>query len=244
MKKVLVPSAVLSLNENTIAPLYFLRGTYISKLVSHNLIPVCVNDLMTKEMIDELYDSTDAVMCMGGSDINPITYKKEKHILTEFKEANRDELEIYIIKKAVNDKKPFLGICRGCQVLNIALGGSLNQHIPELKIDEDHGLGEGKVYDDLVTNIFHTVHIDKSSHTYEILKSLSINTNTAHHQSIKELGKDLKISGNTEGGIIEIIEHEDSDYFCFGFQFHPEAMNDEITKRIWTEFVKSISPRL
>jgi putative glutamine amidotransferase len=224
MKKVLVPLAVKSLTENSVAPLHFVRETYINKLVENNLTPVFISTKISKEMVDELYSECDGVLFTGGSDFHSENYGENEHEKLDASERERDKLEIYILKKVLNDKKPFLGICRGCQALAIASGGTLEQHIPDTEEHEVHMsefADRSMTYEDLVSTEKHRVKIDKNSKAFRILKKEMIETNSAHHQAVKTVGKSLQVVGMTQAGIVEIIEHK--EFFCFGLQSHPEA---------------------
>lgn len=116
--------ATISLAENSIAPLHFARETYIKKLLEYNLIPVFLTPLLKEEMVNVLYSECEGVMLMGGNDYDPAFYNEVKHERTEPKEPVRDRIEQYDLRKTLEDKKPYLGICRGCQALAIAAGGT------------------------------------------------------------------------------------------------------------------------
>jgi putative glutamine amidotransferase len=163
---------------------------------------------------------------MGGTDFEPVTYGAERHTATDAKESPRDALELYVIRKALADKKPFLGICRGCQALAIAGGGTLHQHLAEIAPDEKHDAGKDGIYDDLAAQEGHKVFIAPGTKAHTLLKKDAIITNSGHHQGIRTVGDNFVISGTTKGGVVEIIEHAAKDFFCFGIQAHPEAQEE------------------
>jgi putative glutamine amidotransferase len=240
MKKVLVPLAMVSLKPNSLAPLHFIRETYLRKLIKYGINPVLVSPILTPEMVDELYSQCDGAMFMGGFDFEAKHYGEIPHPKNDKPDTLRDELELYLMKKILNDKKPFFGICRGMQALNIVQGGNLIQHIVDLNLDENHGDMDGASYEDLRTPRLHTVNIEPNTKAYKLLGTDKIETNSMHHQAVKNLGRDLIAVGKTNGGIIEIIEHADPNYFCFGVQWHPEAMEDPIIEKFFEGFAESL----
>src|SRR3989338_10075560 len=141
MKKVLVPLAILP-QTDAATPLHFVRETYVKKLAKHSLLPIFVSSASPREVADELYALTDGLFYTGGSDFDSAHYGETPHPKTHIKEPARDKLEIYLLKRALHDKKPFLGICRGCQALAIASGGSLHQHVPDIADGENHDPAE------------------------------------------------------------------------------------------------------
>ncbi len=214
--------AVLKLAPDTIAPLHFARETYIKKLLAYGLEPVFVSPLFPKALVDRAYADANGVLCMGGTDIDPRNYGAEAHPSTEAGEPLRDELELYIAKKAIADKKPFLGICRGCQVLAVAAGGSLEQHVPDVAPNEAHGVGEGGTYDTIRTQERHGTRIAHGSKAFKLLGA-AVPMPSGHHQAVKDPGDEMLVTGVSPAGIVEIIEHRDPSYFCFGIQGHPEV---------------------
>lgn len=140
MKKILVPLATQKNEHNTLAPLHYFRATYIQKLLTYNLVPLFVTTLMPKEMIDELYNHSDGIYFIGGTDFHPSTYGEHPHPKTDANDPERDALELYVLKKTLADKKPFLGICRGCEALAIASRGNLYQHLSDIFPEENHVL--------------------------------------------------------------------------------------------------------
>lgn len=233
MKKVLVPLAEYTIPGQHVA-MHFARETYINKLVSVGLTPVFVSSLFPDAIVDELYDECGGVLCMGGSDIDPSYYGKKTEEKTVVSEPRRDELELRIIKKALQDKKPYLGVCRGHQALAIASGGDLTQHLDIQK--ETHN---ANTYDDLLTKPGHDVIIKEASRIFQIIGKNKIHVNSAHHQAVHTPGNDLQVAGISPEGIIELLEHTDPTYFCFSLQCHPEAMSGD-TDTLFRAFSKHV----
>ncbi|MCR4328569.1 MAG: gamma-glutamyl-gamma-aminobutyrate hydrolase family protein [Patescibacteria group bacterium] len=243
MNRALVPMSRLELVKQSIAPLNFARETFIKKLLRYNVVPVFVSSLFPKEMVEKLYNECQGIFCMGGADFNSNVYGEEPHLKTEATEPLRDELELHLIRKALADKKPFLGICRGCQALAIASGGTLYQHIEGIALGENHGASEGGTYEDLVKQVGHEVVVAEGSKARALLGKEIIRTNSGHHQAVKSVGEGIIVSGKTKGGITEIIEHTAQDFFCFGIQAHPEVEDNGDCEPFFRAFADAMSQR-
>ena len=152
----------------------------------------------------------DGLILCGGNDINPAYYGEELAGAVDI-DNKRDEDEFAIAKEFIKVGKPIMGICRGYQLINILLGGSLHQH---LDTTDKHRAGNG---DDAV----HLVIAEKGS-IVEKLYGTKFATNSYHHQAVKQLGKNLIITARAEDGTVEAFEHESLP--IFGVQWHPERM--------------------
>ncbi|MBD3168812.1 MAG: hypothetical protein GF307_04975 [candidate division Zixibacteria bacterium] len=189
------------------------------------------------DTIDELLDILDGVILVGGSDIDPSAYHQERIPECYKSVLIRDRFEIELINRVMKSGKPLLGACRGMQILNVALGGTLHQHIynlPEKIIDH-----ENTPLKDFTR--LHPVEIEPESKLASILGGNKFEVNTSHHQAIDRLGDKLKACAWTEDSIIEGIEL-DGDEFVIGVQWHPESMLDsQVSKRIFRAFVEKCS---
>ncbi len=134
-----------------------------------------------------------------------------------------------------NDQKPFLGICRGEQFLNVAFGGSLIQHLPE-KTTESHNVG---AYASL-GEVMHEVEIEPDSRLFTIINKDNITVNSGHHQAIDRVGEGLWVVARTKQGVIEAIEGVDKSQFLLGVQWHPEADQGENSAKIFAAFAQSV----
>lgn len=237
MKTVIVPLATYQ-NERLV-PIYGIRSTYIQKLVKYDLLPIFVSPLISRKQIEEIYRFCDGAYFIGGEDFDPKLYGQGKHSQTLATEGKRDDLEIWLLKKILKDKKPFLGICRGIQALAIASGGKLLQHLPDKFSGENHN--PNKNYDDLLTSVKHIILIGKESRIYKLINKQKILANSFHHQAVDQPGKGLNIVGKSEAGVIEILESKDRDYFCIGIQSHPEAEKNGFFEKIFQEFAREVS---
>lgn len=183
------------------------------------LIPLCTDE----NELRQFFDLSHGILLTGGEDVNPQKYNETP--IPELKRTSdsRDRIEMEIAKWAVESKKPILAICRGIQVLNVALGGTLYQDIAsQTKSSIQHDL-HGVRSDEKIAG--HSVNLIKETALSKILgETGSVHVNSLHHQSIKEVGRGIKVSAKSEDGIIEGVESEDSSCFCLGVQWHPEIM--------------------
>ncbi len=222
MNRVLVPLAVKLEADSPKSAMHMARAPYIHQLVSQNLLPVFVSPLFAQDMVAELYEQCSGVLFMGGDDINPEQYGAERHASTKPGDGGRDALEIALAKRAVEDRKPVLGICRGCQVLAVSAGGTLHQHVPDITTAEQHDVVQDLPYDRKMRSRFHAVNVHRDTHAYKVVGKQRIEANSGHHQAVNDPGEYFTVAAETEEEITEIIEHTDSTYFCFGIQSHPE----------------------
>lgn len=168
---------------------------------------------------EELINTFDGLLIPGGPDVDPKFFNEEAipEIGAIFYE--RDQFEIPLIQEAQKSGKAILGICRGIQVINIAFGGNVYQDLakqyPDLKIKHSQFPTEGSFPT-------HKVNIGKDSQLAKIIGDESF-VNSRHHQAVKDLGKNLKITATASDGVIEGIESKDSDQII-AVQWHPESL--------------------
>jgi len=159
----------------------------------------------------------DAVVFSGGIDCEPADKVDYPNAPEKFNVA-RDTFEMEVLAKALKEKKPVLGICRGLQVINVFKGGTL--HL-------DNGEEKNAIHKKGTEDKIHQVNVEKDSLFYSIVKEKSGEVNSAHHQSIDKLGADLKAVAYSEDGIIEVIESTNPEKeFILAVQWHPERMSN------------------
>jgi len=232
MKKVLVPLAVDADNKGQIT--YIIRPTYLAALEKARLEPVLVSCEISDVELRQAYDNCGGVMMVGGWDVDPKYYGQESHQMTRVVGPKRDDLELLILSWLKTDKKPFLGICRGEQILNVAFGGSLIQHLSDL-VTEQHTVGK---YDNL-GEATHEIQVDGDSRLAGIIGTRVV-VNTGHHQAIDKVGAGLRIVARTKQGVVEAIEGVDRSHFVLGVQWHPEADKSETSDKIFAAFAGNI----
>lgn len=240
MKKrtyVLVPLSVLQERPNGIVT-HFARNTYAAKLLKNGLYPIFAPSIFDKPYLDSLYEMTSGLFLMGGDDINPKLYGAKKHAKTSPVHPLRDQVEKYLLEKAFRDKKPVLGICRGAQLMAVVSGGSLYQHVPDIIGSDHHGMPEGKVYDDIFSSRRHMIQLLPGSRIASIVKAHSVPVSSAHHQSVKSVGKNFFVSAVSGDGIVEAVESCDPKFFCIGVQSHPEVFAKSPLDTLFVAFAK------
>ncbi|MGI6742333.1 MAG: gamma-glutamyl-gamma-aminobutyrate hydrolase family protein [Eubacteriales bacterium] len=159
--------------------------------------------------IDQLAELCNGAVFSGGDDVDPELYGEEKDPLCRLVTRDRDDFEIAFLHACIKHRKPVIGICRGIQLMNVALGGTLYQHL------DGHGNG-----------IIHNVNIKPGTLLHKIIGQDTIKTNSYHHQMVKKPAPGLVVSATVEGGYCEAIELPDYPFFL-GVQWHPEAAAGE-----------------
>ncbi len=162
----------------------------------------------------EILGPFDGLLLVGGGDVEPERYGRQPHGTVYGLEPDRDELEIALIREADRVGMPTLAICRGAQVLNVAFGGTLIQHLPEVPGVIEHGTPSGE---DQRT---HDVRLEPESRIARAVGTTSVSCSTHHHQGIDRLGDGLVATGWSEDGLVEAIERETG--WMLGAQWHPE----------------------
>ena len=193
--------------------------TYTDAIVKSGGIPILLPP-MPEEDLAEVVRRLDGIMLIGGLDYCPTLYKEDPHHTVEKTDAKRQAFDFSLLRAALKlDNMPVLGVCAGAQLLNIELGGSLVQDIKSSFSDSavEHSTQDGwkNGYNK------HDVILQKGSIIGNIYPSERFAVPTSHHQSVKNLGKGLKVTATAEDGVIEAIEM-DERRFVVGVQWHPE----------------------
>lgn len=214
----------------------------IQKLSLLGLSPIpVIPHICDEATLNILYEMTDGVLITGGNDVSPTLYSDFTHPKTKPYGEEVDMSDIKLIRWAIRDRKPLLGICRGAQVMSVAMGGSLIQHVEDLQLNECHQLLPPSYAN--INKCTHAIHIIPHTKTHAIVKKVRITVNSAHHQAIDSLGEDFIASAYSPEGIIEIIEHREPSYFCFGLQSHPETQDEGSLEAFFREFANEVIRR-
>jgi putative glutamine amidotransferase len=167
---------------------------------------------------DEMLDRIDGLILAGGADVDPSSYGAEPHPATNGTVPERDEVELALARRAVERDMPVLGICRGMQVLNVAMGGTLVQHVPD-----EVGHGEHRRHSGTFDDSDHDVRLDPGSLAVLATGEELHGIKSHHHQAVATLGDGLAITGrSTLDDLPEAIEAPGCR-FVLGVQWHPEA---------------------
>ena len=171
----------------------------------------------SNEGIEETLDALDGLIFSGGSDLDPDTYGQEAHPETVGVVPERDKAELALLSAALKRDMPVLAICRGSQVLNVALGGDLVQHLPEVVGDEKHKHRPGVFAD-------HEVEVVRETRVGQLLGGRAP-VKSHHHQGFGRLGEGLVEAARADDGTLEAVE-DPSRRFAVGVLWHPEAGED------------------
>jgi putative glutamine amidotransferase len=206
---------------------------YINAITSSGGIPIILASVKDRGDISRLVDICDGFCFTGGFDIHPRYYGEEvSEVCGEIHEL-RDLFEMEAFDCVFKSGKPIIGICRGEQLVNVALGGSLYQDLPtDRPSDIDHRQTAPR------SETAHTVDLVFGTPIEELISQRSISVNTIHHQAIKRLGEGLCPMALAPDGIVEAIYHESHPYLR-AYQWHPEALYEtEIASRkIFDDFI-------
>jgi putative glutamine amidotransferase len=216
-------------------PTIMLMQSYVNALIQAGGVPVLIPSLIAEDGWEALYARLDGILFSGGGDIDLRYSPGDPHPRIDDVDLARDAIELKMAQAAASDGKPFLGICRGCQVVNVALGGDLYTHIP----DQLPGALDHSYPGNMRTVLVHEVKIEEGTHTAKILGEPIIHVNSLHHQGLREIAPSLRIAGHAPDGLAEAIELPDHP-FGLAVQWHPEWLTDqESTRNLFRKFVEA-----
>lgn len=212
----------------------FVTSFYIEAISDAGGIPVIIPYSGKETCFSKYFQICDGFLFCGGGDITPLLFGenlKTRKGVTDFK---TDNFHLQFMQHALSFKLPVLGICRGMQVLNLALGGSIYQ---DLSLRSEKSLNHVQLSVDR-SDVCHRISVSKSSQLYNICGDITA-VNSFHHQCIKSTGDTLKTSAIAPDGVIEAIESTVFP-FAMGLQWHPECMyrHCEPMKNLFSYFVK------
>ena len=199
------------------------------------LMPVAIDDTDASEVLERF----DGLLLMGGGDLHPEEYGQERRDEVYGVIPHRDRFEVALARAAVARDLPTLAICRGHQVLNVALGGSLDQHISE----RDGVLAHGKPGVPGGSSV-HDVDLEPGSRLAEAMDVTRASCSSHHHQAVDRVGDRLHVTARSPDGVVEGIEL-DGDAWIVGAQWHPEdtAATDAAQQRLFDTFVRQAARR-
>jgi putative glutamine amidotransferase len=172
-------------------------------------------DDATAEEPDQALDLLDGLVLAGGADLDPGSYGARAHEETHGTWPERDRFELALTHRALEREIPVLGICRGMQMLNVALGGTLDQHVPDSVGHQDHRAVPGTFSD-------HDVRLDPGSLAARAVGAEWSAVKSHHHQGIDELGEGLRVSGRSAADELPEAIELGGDHFALGVLWHPE----------------------
>ena len=192
---------------------------YTSALVSAGMIPLIVAPIEAS-LAAAIVDRVDGILLTGGEDVGPRRYGAVPHLQTDQPHDGRDTSEIALIAAARAAKLPVLAICRGLQIMNVALGGTLVQDIPSERVSSiAHSRSDARA------TRLHEVRVSAGSRLADAIGATTLAVNSSHHQAVDRLGSGLTITATAPDGVIEGAEWtDDDDWWMVGVQWHPEEL--------------------
>jgi len=217
-------------------PRFGINQSYVRALVAAGCAPVLIPLLDDDERLRAIYERLDGIVFAGGADVAPQEYGEEPIDNLNLVEASRDRTELTLARWAFADDLPTLGICRGQQVLNVALGGTLWQDLRHQGVTQvDHSDADGRAR----TALIHRVRLDPDSRLAQLIDETELQVNSLHHQAIKSAAPQLRISGKSDDGVIEAVESLERR-FLIAVQWHPEEIDDlPWVRRLFQGFAKA-----
>lgn len=220
----------------------YMKGVYVSEdyhisVANSGGIPI-VLPFFDPELSLETLKLCDGIILSGGEDVDPFYYGQEPHQKLGRTIPLRDEVEIAIVNTALENNIPILAICRGVQLLNVALGGTLIQDIPSQVKDsimhEQHSRGQER------NRATHWAEITENSKLHQILGESKVRVNSLHHQALDHVADELEVVAVASDGIVEAVEHK-SSLFTIGLQWHPESLSskDPIMKKLFDQLIQA-----
>ncbi|WP_462411696.1 gamma-glutamyl-gamma-aminobutyrate hydrolase family protein [Neobacillus sp. Marseille-QA0830] len=218
----------------------FMEGVYVhhdyhKSVAANGGIPI-VLPYINPELAIETLAFCDGIILSGGEDVDPLFFGQDPHPQLGPLTPERDLTEMAIARFALDNDIPLLAICRGIQILNVALGGTLIQDIPsQVKESIQHSQKIDRSRDT------HWVTLVKDSRLFQVLGSEKVRVNSLHHQAIDRVANDLRIVAQSSDGIVEAVEYIKPSTFTIGVQWHPESMAraNQAMNQLFAEFIKS-----
>jgi len=219
-----------------------LNAAYVRALESVGLVPIVVPPLETAAGAVRVLDAVAGLVLSGGEDVDPSRYGATPHPELGPVNCARDETELALLARARELGMPTLAICRGIQVVNVGLGGTLIQDLPSERRDvEVH-----EVDDERDTRV-HGVRLDSASRLASILGVDALAVNSIHHQAVDRLGEAMRVSARADDGTVEGVESDDPSWWMVGVQWHPEELTttpEPWDRRLFRAFAAACRARL
>lgn len=203
---------------------------YSDSLLAADILPVIFPNGQPSDNADNLVGLVDGVLISGGDDLDPATYGEEPAGSKSF-DPEVDQFEIALVAAARRQGKPVLAICRGLQLLNAAMGGTLAQEVTSP--GGIHDTFDGVSPEEMNARR-HTIQFEDDSLLADLYGSTEVKVNTLHHQGIADLGEGLIVEGTTDDGLIEAVRC-DGAWWAIGVQWHPERMDGD-HQRLFSAF--------
>ena len=223
MQKPVIGITPRIIKEHQPYPMVSSPRSYVSALAAVGAIPLILPVGLSKDLFESLLDRLDGIVFSGGGDIATERFNGKPHEKVYDVNRERDQLEIDLVEAVLRRRMPFLGICRGLQVINVALGGTLCTHIADQLPDAlEHSSPDSRSPDYLA----HTIRLEPEGRLAQIIAEREIQVNSLHHQGAWEIGAGLAVRGRATDGLVEALELPDHP-FGIAVQWHPEWLSEQ-----------------
>jgi putative glutamine amidotransferase len=194
-----------------------INRSYVRAVLRSGGLPLIL-PVLTPSDVDDVLEGLDGILLTGGGDVDPGRYGQLAVAEVDGVDDERDDWELALAREVFIRDMPVLGICRGSQVLNVALGGTLVQHLPDVSSQSHHERHR-------FAEEIHRVDLVQGSRVALAMDRAQVGVNTLHHQAVKQVGAGLRVVGLGDDGIVEAIEAIDGTR-AIGVQWHPELLTD------------------
>lgn len=209
-----------------------LKDTYVKRILEAGGLPIILPSLLTDDDTKLSLQRLDGLLLSGGEDLNPLYFDEDPHSHLGVVTPRRDAFEISLVKHALKMNLPILGICRGMQILNVAVGGSMYQDLYKQRQQTSIQHSQKAPTD----HASHFVHVKEGSLLRKLIGAEKILVNSFHHQAVKVVPEPLIISARANDGVIEAIESRTAS-FVIGVQWHPEELNEQHAAKLFEQFM-------
>jgi putative glutamine amidotransferase len=222
-------------------PIYASNQAYVQAVIHAGGAPILIPPLADKPTLEVIQHQLDGLLLAGGADLDPSLYGERPLPGCRSAERERDAMELAIARWALDQGLPVFGVCRGMQLLNVACGGTLYQHVPaECPSALDHEQqGQAR------NHIAHEITVKPDSLLAGILGDVHADVNSFHHQAVHQVGRGFRVTATAEDGIIEAMEMPDVSSFALAVQYHPEELeaSDMGSHKLFLAFVEAAAER-
>ncbi|MGE5610737.1 MAG: gamma-glutamyl-gamma-aminobutyrate hydrolase family protein [Bacillota bacterium] len=200
---------------------YALNGDYVASVEKAGGLPLAIPYGVGHELIPQIVTHVDGILFTGGNDLDPALYGETWHPNAVKVDPVRQAFELALLAEVERRRRPVLGICLGCQVMNVYRGGTLHQFLPD--VAREAAIEHRRMDRDLPR---HTVSIELDSQIGRAMGKREVLANTYHKQAVKRVGRGLRVVAQAPDGVIEALEDPMLPLFA-AVQWHPERLRNE-----------------
>lgn len=218
---------IIGVTMNERDDLLYVKDLYIEKVIRAGGYPILLSSQLDEKIVDKL----DGLLLTGGGDIAPHTFGEEPHPNLGRLTPRRDRFELSITKKMLEEDKPVLAICRGMQLLNVTIGGTMIQHL-------NVKYRQLIQHDQQAPTSFrsHSIVVDENSRFYTLIGKRNLMVNSFHHQAVRHVPSPFRACAHAKDGVIEAIEST-VHRFAVGVQWHPECLQGKDSDALFLSFI-------